>query len=196
MQVEDQQRLINGLKAGNKEIFEEIFKTYYSQLCFYCLRYVGDMEDSREIVQGLFLKIWIKREKLKISSSLKSYLYSAVQNYALNYIKQKKIKQKYFNNKAYHLIQQNGNGQNKLEEDELRILIKSAILKLPKKRREIFELSRFENMKYSQIAEHLTISVKTVETQMSKSLSFLRKVLREYIPVILLQLMWFSRLFL
>jgi len=190
MDLENQKRLIDGLKKGNKEIFEEIYKTYYSPLCLFCMRYVDDMEDSREIVQGLFLKIWIKRKELKISNSIKSYLYSSVQNYALNYINKNKIKRRYIHHKENHQFQHSENGHQKLETEELRVLIKSAILKLPKKRREIFELSRFENLKYSQIAEHLTISVKTVETQMSKSLSYLRHVLKEYMPIILLQLFW------
>jgi len=82
------------------------------------------------------------------------------------------------------------NGQQKLEEEELKITIKKAILKLPEKRRRIFELNRFENMKYQQIAEHLSISVKTVEAQMSKSLEFLRKELKEYLPLILWLSVW------
>lgn len=195
MDLDYQKKLRNGLREGNKEIFEEIYKTYYTPLCYFCLRYVDDMEDSREIVQGLFLKIWIKRKELKINSSVKSYLFSSVQNYALNYINKQKIKQKYINNKEFHQQEHNENGHQKLEEEELRILIKSAILKLPKKRREIFELSRFGNLKYSQIAEKLTISEKTVEAQMSKSLVYLRQVLKEYVPLVLLQLLWMDILF-
>jgi RNA polymerase sigma-70 factor, ECF subfamily len=190
MDLEDQQRLRNGLKNGNKKIFEEIYKAYYSPLVFYCHRYVGDMEEAREIVQGLFFKIWLKRKDLKINCSIKSYLYTSVQNYALNHLQKKKIKQKYIIRKVNVPLQQNENGQNRLEEEELKVLIRSAILKLPNKRREIFELSRFENLKYSQIAEQMRISVKTVETQMSKSLSFLRKALSEYMPVLLIQLLW------
>ena len=192
MDLDDQQKLRNGLREGDKKIFEEIYKTYYSPLCFYCMRYVDDMEDSREIVQGLFLKIWVKRKELKINTSIKSYLFSSAQNYALNYIKKKKIRQKYINSKENQPVQNGENGYHKLEEEELRVLIKGAILKLPKKRRMIFELSRFENLKYTQIAEQMTISVKTVETQMSKSLRYLRQVLKEYMPVILIQLIWIS----
>lgn len=188
MVEDEQQRLKNGLKEGNKEIFEEIYKTYYSPLCFYCIRYVGDLEEAKEIVQGLFLKIWIKRKELKITSTVKLYLYGAVQNYALNHLQQKKIKQKYVIRKTNFPVSQNENGQHRMEEEELRVLIKSAILKLPNKRREIFELSRFENMKYSQIADQMRISVKTVESQMSKSLIYLRKVLKEYIPAGMVQL--------
>ena len=187
---DDQRRLKNGLKEGNKEIFEEIYRAYYSPLCFYCLRYVGDLDEAKEIVQGLFLKIWIKRKELKITSTVKLYLYGAVQNYALNYLQQQKTKKKYVNRKLNLPVAHTENGQLRMEEEELKKLIKSAILKLPDKRREIFELSRFENLKYSQIADQMRISVKTVESQMSKSLIYLRKVLKEYMPIIVLQLLW------
>jgi RNA polymerase sigma-70 factor (ECF subfamily) len=184
--LDDQQRLINGLKDGDKKVFEEIYRLYYSPLCFYCLRYVGDMEEAKELVQGMFLKVWIKRDTIDINTSLKSYLYRAVQNHALNHLQQQKIKQKYVIDKAHFPAQPSENGQLKMEEEELKKVIKNAILNLPEKRRKIFELSRFENMKYNQIAEHMSISVKTVEAQMSKSLQYLRIVLKEYLPTWLL----------
>jgi len=141
------------------------------------------MEEAKELVQGTFLKIWIKRDIIKINTSLKSYLYRAVQNHALNHLQQQKIKQKYVIDKEHFPAQPSGNGQLKMEEEELKKVIKNAILNLPEKRRKIFELSRFENMKYQQIAEHMAISVKTVEAQMSKSLQYLRIVLKEYLPM-------------
>ncbi len=193
--MDDQQKLRKGLKEGNKEIFEEVYRRYYSPLCFYCVRYVGDIEEAKEIVQSLFLKIWIKRNELNINTNVKSYLYRAVQNYALNHLHQQKIKQKYIINKAHFPKQISENGQLKLEEEELRNMIKSAVLKLPDRRRKIFELSRYENMNYTQIANHLTISVKTVEAQMTKSLKYLRQVLKEYLPVFLLQIIWISKMF-
>jgi RNA polymerase sigma-70 factor (ECF subfamily) len=188
--MEELKRLQKGLKKGDIEVFEEIYRLYYAPLCFYCLRYVGDMEEAKEIVQGLFLKIWLRKEDLKINTSVKSYLYKSVQNYALNYLKQEQVKKKYTLDKEYLPKTSSMNGQQKLEEEELKITIKKAILKLPEKRRRIFELNRFENMKYQQIAEHLSISVKTVEAQMSKSLEFLRKELKEYLPLILWLSVW------
>jgi RNA polymerase sigma-70 factor (ECF subfamily) len=189
--MDELKRLQKGLKEGNIEVFEEIYRLYYAPLCFYCLRYVGDMEEAKEIVQGLFLKIWLRKGDLKINTSVKSYLYKSVQNYALNYLKQEQVKKKYTLDKEYLPKASGVNGQQKLEEEELKIKIKKAILKLPEKRRKIFELNRFENMKYQQIAEHLSISVKTVEAQMSKSLEFLRKELKEYLPLILWLTVWF-----
>jgi RNA polymerase sigma-70 factor (ECF subfamily) len=193
--MDDQQRLRKGLKKGDKKIFEEIYRQYYSPLCFYCLRYVDDMEEAKEIVQSLFLKIWIRREDLVISTSINSYLYKAVRNYALNHLTQQKIRQKYIIDRE-HLPKYVGqNGHAKMEEEELRKIIKKAILDLPEKRRKIFELSRFEEMKYHQIAEHLAISVKTVEAQMSKSLKHLRTALKEFLPVLLILMIWFTEIF-
>ena len=189
--MDEQKRLQKGLKEGDIEVFEEVYRLYYAPLCFYCLRYVGDMEEAREIVQGLFLKMWLRKKELNIKTSVKAYLYKSVQNYALNYLKQEQVKKKYTVDKEYLPKASALNGQQKLEEEELKITIKKAILKLPEKRRKIFELNRFENMRYQQIAEHLSISVKTVESQMSKSLEFLRKELKEYLPLLLWLSVWF-----
>jgi len=184
--MDDQQRLINGLRKGDKKIFEEIYRSYYTPLCFYCLRYVGEMEEAKEAVQTIFLNLWLRRKEIEINTSVKSYLYKAVQNYALNQLQLEKTKQKYIIRKAHFAKLNRENGELKMEEEELKKVIKLAILNLPEKRREIFELSRFEDMKYAQIAKHLAISVKTVEAQMSRSLTYLRKVLKEYLPCILL----------
>ena len=107
-------------------------------------------------------------------------------NYALNYLKQEQVRKKYRIEKEHLPKIASENGLHNLEEKELKLMIKNAILMLPEKRRKIFELNRFEHMKYNQIAEHLSISVKTVEAQMSKSLEFLRKALKEYLPAFIL----------
>jgi len=180
----DEKYLIEGLKNGNKLIFEEVYRDYYVPLCYYCLRYVETLEDSEEIVQDLFVKIWEKRDSMEINTSLKAYLYRSVQNYALNFLSKKKTQERYMMIQSRQLNDDFGIEKNELVEEELRVLLKHAILQLPDKRRRIFELSRFEGMKYSRIAEKLSISVKTVESQMTKALKYLRVVLKDYTPII------------
>lgn len=184
--MKDDKRLIKGLKNGNKEIFEEIYRLHYIPLCNYCAFYVGRMEDAEEIVQNLFLHLWVKRSEIHIRVSLQSYLHRAVKNESLNFLNHQKMKQKYVAQK----IKLNGNPfpsvQHTLEKEELEILIRQSILKLPENRRKIFEMSRFEGLKYSEIAKKLSVSVKTVETQMSRSLKILRKSLKDYLPVVLM----------
>lgn len=187
--MDNQDRLIEGLKSGDKLIFEEIYREYYAPLSYYCLRYVESFSDAEEIVQDLFLKLWDLHEELQINTSVKAYLYRAVQNYALNFLSKKKTKEKYVvvqDKQAYEVFD---NGLAKLEEDELRAILKVAILKLPEKRRKIFELSRFDGLKYGKIASELSISVKTVENQMTKALRYLRVILKDYAPLFVLSIL-------
>jgi RNA polymerase sigma-70 factor (ECF subfamily) len=176
----DDEYLIDGIRNGDKQIFEEVYRDFYIPLCYYCLRYVETLEDSEGIVQDLFVKIWEKHSSLEINTSLKSYLYRAVQNYALNFLSKKKSHEKYLMLHAREIKNSFEFHQNTMVEDELRVLLKHAILKLPEKRRRIFELSRFEGMKYNRIADKLSISVKTVESQMTKALKYLRITLKDY----------------
>ncbi len=184
--IDNPDKIIVGLKNGDKLIFEQVYREYYSPLCYYCLKYVEDFEDAEGIVQDLFVKLWDKHRYLVINSSLNAYLYRAVQNYALNFLSRKKTKDKYIaaNSNFSSII--HDNGLVKMEEEELRILLKHAILQLPEKRRRIFELSRFHDYKYSKIASELSISVKTVEAQMTKALKYLRIILKDYTPLLLL----------
>lgn len=178
----NQDKLLAGLKNGDKSTFEELYREYYAPLCYYCMRYVENDEDSEEIVQDLFVKLWEKHEDLEVNTSLNAYLYRAVQNYALNYLSKKKTREKYQIYQKHQVCSNFESGQVKLEEEELRVIVKTAILELPEKRREIFELSRYEDMKNAKIAEKLSISVKTVESQMTKALKYLRVVLKDYTP--------------
>ncbi len=183
--IDNEDIVIEGLKNGDKLIFEEVYREYYIPLCYYCLRYVENFSDSEEIVQDLFLKLWEMHTELEINSSLNAYLYRAVQNYALNFLGKKKIHEKYIviqGQQPYGGAMENGLA--KLEEEELRAILKLAVLKLPEKRRRIFELSRFDGLNNSKIASQLSISVKTVETQMTKALKYLRITLKDYAPVL------------
>ncbi|MBC8321313.1 MAG: RNA polymerase sigma-70 factor [Bacteroidetes bacterium] len=182
--IDNQDRIIEGLKNGDKLIFEEVYREYYIPLCYYCVKYVEKIEDSEEIVQDLFLRLWEKHKELEINSSLKAYLYRAIQNYALNFLNKKKTQEKYILFQGRLLNDAFDNGVLKLEEEELHTILKHAILRLPEKRRRIFELSRFDGLQYGTIAGQLSISVKTVEAQMTKALKYLRVVLKDYIPAL------------
>ena len=182
MITKEDKRLISGLKNGDKKIFEEIYRFYYLPLFKYCFNYIGNEKDAEEIIQTIFLRLWVKRDNLNINISLKAYLYGSTKNESLNYLNHKKIENKYSQHKIETTKQTTDNFQSKYENEELEILIKQAILKLPEKRRKIFEMSRYDGLKYSDIAEKLSVSVKTVETQMTKALKTLRKSLKDYLP--------------
>ena len=184
--------LISGLKNGDRTVFEQIFRTYYPELCGFSLRYLVDPLVAEEVIQDLFCKLWFRREELVINSSLKSYLYKAAVNHSINYIRHLEMQRKYFDFVGFEVDEISG-GSHTDPDGELSGLVQKALLELPGKRREIFEMSRFDGMKYHEIAEKLGISIKTVEAQVSRALEFMRKYLKEYISIILLIINILSR---
>jgi len=180
-QIEHTAHIVN---VADEKVFEGIFREYYSGLAAFALKYVRDTEIAEEIVQELFSDMWIKTDLLKIKTSIKSYLFGAVRNACLNYIKHQKVEQKYADRTRY--VAPVGESTDFLELEELKEKIASAMDKIPEKCREIFELNRFEGKRYKEIADELNLSLKTVENQMGKALKIMREELGEYLPAVLL----------
>lgn len=184
--VLSEQEIIGAIREGNERIFEEIFRKYYQSLCNYANSILKEMDEAEEVVQNLFLSIWEKRSDLEISISLKSYLYRAVHNHCLNRIKHLKVREEYqqyavnFYDASYESVSQT------VMKNELETKIEEAIKKLPEQCRLIFRMSRFEELKYHEIAEQLELSPKTVENQIGKALKILRVELAEYLPLIII----------
>lgn len=174
-QVNDQQ-LVEEIRRGNEIAFNKAFDLYYSRLCFFSDKILCDFDLSRSIVQQVFVDLWIKHDKLVINS-LQSYLYHSVQNSALDVLKHRKVESRYLSS-----LEKNEPAvvDDLIEDAELSDRINRAIQNLPEKCREIFLLCRFEEMKYAEVAQHLNISVKTVEMQISIALKKLRKELSDY----------------
>ncbi|GAB1404314.1 MAG: RNA polymerase sigma-70 factor [Lentimicrobiaceae bacterium] len=187
--MESEQLTLLALKQGDAKVFESVFKTYYTQLCIHVRRYVIDPDAAEEVVQDMFFKVWEKRNVLSVHTSLNAYLYRAATNQALNYIKYQKVTSQY---KEYVGFTTNtateSNAHEELVSNDLETKIDFLIKSLPERRRMVFEMSRFEGLKYHEIAEKLKISVKTVEIQMSKALAFLRDNLKEYLPALVMGL--------
>ncbi len=162
------------MQIFTKEAFENLFRTEFKGLCFFAMKYVKDYETAREIVQDSFIRLWEKRDVIDTSKSVKSYLTTSIHNKCLNHLRDNRK----FDNNLLQIEQlsevSDGKTSDFLVEKELRKSIETAIDELPEKCREVFLLSRNENLKYQEIASQLGISVKTVETQMSKALHHLR----------------------
>jgi len=165
------------------------FRTYYQPLCNYAFSFIQDRDEAEEIVQSAFLSVWEKRKTLDIKTSLKSYLYTMVRNTSLNVIKHEKIKQRYVGEALAVEDRSHENVSQKVLSLELEEKIQRAMESLPEQCRLVFKLSRFEELKYSEIAEQLQISIKTVENQMGKALKIMREQLKDYLPVLILVLM-------
>jgi RNA polymerase sigma-70 factor, ECF subfamily len=178
-------QLFESLKAGDITAFEMLFRTFYQPLCNYAFTFVQDHDDAEEIVQSTFLMVWEKKEVLEIRTGVKPYLYAMVRNACLNVIKHEKVKQQ-------HAAVEMMMGERSVESvtrtvmaSELEAKIYRAMEALPEQCRLVFKLSRFEELKYAEIAAQLNISIKTVENHMGKALKIMREQLKDYLPVLL-----------
>jgi len=165
----------------NERSFELLFKEYFSPLCLFALKYVPDMDTSKEIVHNVYLNLWEKRADIRAGTSLKTYLFTSVYNRSLNHIRDhKKFRQGVISEAELGFA--GDEVTTGIEAGELERHITLALGKLPVKCREVFSLNRFEELKYKEIAAKLNISLKTVEAQMSKALKILRDELKDYLP--------------
>lgn len=182
LQLTDSDILL-AIQQGNERIFEVIFRKHYQPLCNYACGILKDMDDSEEIVQQIFTKLWEQRSEIEITVSLKSYLYRAVHNTCLNRIKHLKIQETYRQHVGEFLETNHDSVTDILDGKELEQRIANAIEKLPDQCKLIFRMSRFEELKYQEIANQLGLSVKTIENQIGKALKILRLELSDYLPL-------------
>ena len=160
------------IKEGDIKAFEGIFRRYYSPLCWYAAGITGDTASAEEIVEELFYVLWKNRERLQVFQSVKSYLYRSVRNEAVQFCEHQEVKERY----RASVRTESGPGYSSdphahLEYEELQTLI----------RQQIFRMHRMEGKKYAEIALSLSLSVKTVEAEMTKVLRTLRNEIDNYI---------------
>lgn len=165
--------------------FEMLFKEHYENLCSYAYLFLKDTDTSEDAVQEVFYKLWKSRDKISIDTSIKSYLFRAVRNSCMNVIEHLKVKEGYRDSTAQGLEGDQHTSVDQSIVNELEQKIKETIDLLPSERRKVFMMSRYEGLKYREIAKELNISVKTVENQMYQALIFMREHLKEYLPLIL-----------
>lgn len=171
--------LFNEVKKNDLSSYEIIFKKYYKELYRFAFTYVRDGTMAEEMAQEVFLYIWEKRAQIEIQTTLKTYLYSAVKNKCLNYIKLELPRQQSMADVSEVMLSVSGKRQDEGENELLKRYIQKAVDSLPKKCRRIFILSRNAGMTYEEIAEELDLSKKTVENQMGIALKKLRESLEE-----------------
>lgn len=187
VRMELQDHLIGEMLARKDEsAFEQVFKTHFKNLHAYAFTMLKDDAEAEEVVQQVFFKLWERAGHLTISGSVAAYLYRAVHNESLNHLKHQKVKTGYRLHVAYSMKNQEGQEPEKIMTRELDHKFREALNELPEQCRTVFQLSRFEDMKYREIADKLDISVKTVENHMGKALKILRARLVDFLTLLLL----------
>jgi RNA polymerase sigma-70 factor (ECF subfamily) len=165
------------IRLGEGQSFQQVFESYYVNLCKYAFTIIRDMDEAEDVVQSVFLKILEKRDSLSITNDIKSYLYRAVHNYCINRIAHTKTRKLY---QEQSMVENSGGFQSPdVFSGELEERVAAAIEKLPPQCKKIFVMSRHLELKYSQIASELGISVNTIENQISKALRILREELKD-----------------
>jgi len=181
--------IIDRLKANDRTALRDIFQSEYLSVCKTIHRFIRDKNLVEDLAQEVFLRLWDKREKINITSSLSAYIRRMAINEALGYLrKNKKFEEEEINPDIS--LGQDYSGEDDYLYNELQGNIMAAIESLPPKCKTVFQLSRFEEMTYQQIADQMGISIKTVENQMGKALRVLRSKLQNYLTLMLLVLLF------
>ncbi|HMR19576.1 MAG TPA: RNA polymerase sigma-70 factor [Sphingobacterium sp.] len=170
------EELIRSIRASELGAFNELYNRYAEGLILYVYNKLGDLEESKDIVQEIFVNIWTDRENILIYRSVSGYLYKIALNKSLNLFRKQKIEEKYINSLADYLeIGTTTTQEQQFAEIENEKLVNEAIDRLPEKMREVFALRYFKGMSNQEVAEKLKISSHTVATQMKRALKEIRK---------------------
>lgn len=169
------------IQSGDIREFERLFNRYYKPLCKYAFTIITDMDTAEDIVQEFFYSFWKNRESFTPKLSLNAYLYKSIYNNSLHYLEHRTIKLRY----ADQVLTENRDEMpaeqfSKIEMLDLQKIVNSTLEQMPQRCALIFKLNRFEGKKYREIAEMLSISIKTVEADMGKALQIFRKTLKDF----------------
>jgi RNA polymerase sigma-70 factor (family 1) len=170
------------IARGDQRSFEDLYRLFFARLFNFAMLYVHKKEIAEEVVNDVMMKVWNKKQTLQEIQNLETYLFVAVRNQSLNYLAQ-------YSNYHVALEPDNGRGEiinlndpeKELEWKEIHLRLNQAIDQLPEQCRTVFKLIKEEGFRYKQVAEILSISPRTVETQLFRAIKKLDKVIELYI---------------
>lgn len=172
--------LLRRIRLGDERALEAVFRAHYATMCAVVRRIVFAPDVAEELVQDVFFKLWTKREHLAEIDALKTYLYRAARNTALNHLRRQKLELAHEEREAAKGEPMSESTDDSASAGELTEAVQAAINRLPARCREVFLMSRDGGLTYGEIARELGISIKTVETQMGRALKALRLYLAAY----------------
>ncbi|MEX0906529.1 MAG: RNA polymerase sigma-70 factor [Balneolaceae bacterium] len=182
----DDEFWIENIRKGDERAFEILFKKYYLPLTRFAWRYVKSKAIAEELTQELFTILWEKRESWDTEGSIRSYLYKSMRNLSLNHIKHQQVKDKYDRQWMDQKENPEIEIQERYREQKIRVAITTAIEELPERSKMTYKLHRYDGLTYEEIADVMEVSVKTVESQMTRTLKILRKKLSYLLPILMI----------
>lgn len=163
------------LKKGDSRAYQTIFNKYYPRLFSYINTYTKNESSTKDILQETFIKLWNNRENIDVDSSISAYLYKIAYNIFIDTYRKNKRQQNLLDSLAYEAVNDSIESEENDSTTKKIQIVKKSIEELPPRCQEVFKLSKYEGLKYVEIAEALNISIKTVEAQMGKAFSYIRK---------------------
>lgn len=186
-------QVVEKIKAHDQAAFEYVFKRFYQELCNFSLTYLKVEAAAEEVVQETFIHIWERRQKFSLQSSLKAYLYVAVKNRSLNYLKSQatQVSKKSHSTSADDAVHipTEATIEKAMHNAELQNVLEQAVQSLPQRCQEIFTLARIQGLSYQQVADQLNLSKKTVEAQMGIAFKKLREFIRQHWELVIVFLL-------
>lgn len=175
MAQQSEEQIIQGIREGNRVCFQTVFSDHYDRLCQYAFTILRDMDEAEDLVQSMFVKWWERREEIQINQTIKAYLFKSIYNLCINQLEHRQVKRRHLDHATHEW-----SGAKQAPEvfsQELEESINAAIDQLPQQCKIIFKMSRYDELRYAEIANKLGISPNTVENQISKALKILRSQL-------------------
>lgn len=181
--LDNNDALMRAIK-DNDAAFEQFFKQHFASLCAWCQHKYGfDSDITKEVVHTAFIKLWKNRSTVSADVPVKAFLHTIINNTSLDILRHAKVRKRFERYVQQRNESADSTPQESYDTKKLRTDIDNAVSQLPEQMRTIFELSRYEGLKYAEIARQLNVSVNTVETQMSRALKKLRLKLATYLSV-------------
>ncbi len=182
--------LVEKLKNGDVSSFEVIYKSHYRRIFHFALQYLRDEEACSNIIQDVFSSLWDNKEKLTAETNLNAWLFTVTKNKCLKYIRDLRSEERHLDNLSERRMSLIHDALNSLDTSpmafqEIEKIIQQTLDSLPLQCRRAFEMSRFDEKKYSEIAEEMQIAQKTVETHISNALKIFRITLKDYLPLMI-----------
>jgi RNA polymerase sigma-70 factor (ECF subfamily) len=175
--LSNEENLFRLLCQGDRKAFDQVYHIYWHRLFLYVVKVIQDKDAAQDIVQEIFVSLWLRRTEIANQSTLSGYLFTAARFKGINFVQDQLKKGRHAESLVNHFSQRQDTLNEAIEAKELKTIIDVELEKLPAKMREVFVLSRRDNLSHREISDKLQISDKTVKKQINNVLKHFRMVL-------------------